>query len=339
MKLAVVSTTIRGSSGYEEYVHQSKTSKFSEVFFIIAADVNSEPFDNNLGSTVEYLTVEDQKKYKCSEFIGWKKFARRNIALLRAIALNPDYILMVDDDNEPLENYFDSWHNILSNNAHTCITLASDEHKDAWHNYLRTADTKIKIYPRGFPISFRDINFNSYQKDCNLDINRVGLFQGISLGDPDIDAITRIVYSDPTPMGSVKEKNYCLKDIWSPYNTQNTLFSKILFPLAFTWPHADRYEDIYASLIWQRFLFNNNMYVHIGDSMNYQVRGKRNNLRDLSLEIEGYFNIKNIWEEINKINETNQFDMLTKVFNIENPIIKREKNFVEAWVQDIINIS
>lgn len=339
MKLAIISTTIHGDQGYRDYDDLAHRSPFSEVNFIISGDLQSPKFnDKNFSCNIEYLDVEDQKNYTCSEPIGWKKYARRNIALLRAIELNPDYILMVDDDNRPTENYFSDWYKILTN---PCTKQVKSTNKSdlVWHNYLRTGDTDITLYPRGFPISFRDIDYGTTIEETNpISVEEIGVFQGISLGDPDIDAISRIVYPKATPLNSIKEKNFCLQNIWSPYNTQNTLFSRKLFPLAFTWPNSGRYEDIYASLVWQQFLFQQNMYVHVGDAMNYQIRGKRNNLKDFSLEVTGYLQIENVLESILQINTSCPIRFIKELSECCNGAIQYEGPFLDAYLEDVTKI-
>ena len=339
MELVIISTTIHGDQGYRDYDKLAAESHFSKITFIISGDLQSPKFnDQGFQCDIEYLDIDDQKNYTCSELIGWKKYARRNIALLRAIELNPDYILMVDDDNRPTPTYFKDWHNVLTN---PCLKhVESRNNSDIiWHNYLRTGDTDIKLYPRGFPISHRDIDYQTTIEDSDpIPVDKIGVFQGISLGDPDIDAISRIVYSKPTPLNKIEEKNFCLQNIWSPYNTQNTLFSKKVFPLAFTWPNSGRYEDIYASLVWQQFLFKQNMYVHVGDAMNYQIRGKRNNLRDFALEVTGYLQIENVFNSIRNINATCPIQFIRALSECGNDITKNERDFFKAYLDDITKI-
>src|SRR3989344_7934094 len=185
-----------------------------------------------------------------------------------------------------------------------------------WHNYLKATDSEIELYTRGFPIPFRYKDSTKVIKAKKaIPANEIGVFQGISLGDPDIDAKTRIVYPKPMPLSKVYEKNYVLKHIWSPYNSQNTMFSKKLFPLAFMWSTAGRSEDIYASYVWQKFLFNNDMYAHVGAAVNYSDRGKRNDLRDLALEVETYLKSHEVWEEINKIQEKDSLTFINKLIH------------------------
>lgn len=339
MKLSIISTTIRGESGYLPYDRLAGKSKFSEVHFVIAADVQSPPFDTTkFKNRIEYVEPAAQRAYYSSEPIGWKKFARRNIALLRAIAEKPDYILTVDDDNIPAEDYFDRWHDVLTTpSRHEVVPVADAEHH--WHNYLKTSDAPFEMYPRGYPIPFRDRTTTAV-RPAPLDIHpsTIGVFQGISLGDPDIDAKTRIVYSKPMPLSTIAEKNYCLKHVWSPYNTQNTIFAPKLFPLAFTWPHSGRHEDIYASFVWQRFLFNNDMYAHVGDAVNVQDRGKRNMLRDLELEVEGYIHGHTVWEQVNQIRAKEPIPFLEELCRLPHPIIQREREFFQAFIKDLAKV-
>lgn len=340
MKLAIISTTIYGEKGYLLYDRLAKKSKFDKVSFFIAGDKKSPHFDtSSFTNEVEYLTPRAQGRYASSEAIGWNKPARRNIALLRAMETEPDFILTIDDDNIPSKDYFDQWHNIITAPANREVVGTKKIDHPHWHNYLKATDSEIELYARGFPIPFRYKDSTKVAKTKkDISPEQIGLFQGISLGDPDIDAKTRIVYPKPTPLSVVHEKNYVLQHIWSPYNSQNTMFAKKLFPLAFMWSTAGRSEDIYASYVWQRFLFNNNMYVHIGDAVNFQDRGKRNDLRDLHLEVETYLKSHEIWEHINKIKEKDALEFIKALIHSENEVIAREKSFMHAFHNDLERI-
>jgi hypothetical protein len=114
MKLAVVSTTVHGEKGYLPFDRLAAASPFSKVSFFIAGDKKSGPFDAaRFQCQVEYLGIRDQARFACSESIGWNKIMRRNTALLRAMETEPDFILMIDDDNLPRDGYFDDWHRLL----------------------------------------------------------------------------------------------------------------------------------------------------------------------------------------------------------------------------------
>jgi hypothetical protein len=337
MKLAVVSTTINGENGYLSFDRLAAHSPFEKVTFIISGDKRSKPFDaSRFQCPVEYLDVAAQAFYKCSESIGWNKIMRRNTALLRAMEIEPDFILMIDDDNIPHDNYFTEWHDILDSAA-----IRTLEKKDGaggvWFNYLKWCDAAIPIYPRGFPIRYRGTSSVDFKKIAGgIPNHRIGLYQGVSLGDCDIDAITRIVY--PDAVESLTEKNYCVSGLWSAYNTQNTMFSRRLFPLAFVWPYCGRYDDIYSSYVWQQILFTNGLYVHVGDAVNRQQRGQRDILKELNDEVEGYMNAHLVWEAIRKITDADPLSFLEALIKSDQPIIRRQAAFMADFLEDVRRI-
>lgn len=337
MKLCIVSTTINGEKGYLEFDRLAAESAFDPIF-VISGDKKSKPFDiKKFRCPVEYLDVASQGRFHCSEAIGWNKIMRRNTALLRAIELNPDFILMVDDDNLPDQDYFKNWQKVVSQPCTRLLENDTQSIDSVWHNYLAYADAKIIIYPRGFPIRFRgnkepDLKF----KAVSIANEAIGLYQGVSLGDPDIDAMTRMVY--PVELNTLSDKNYCLRNVWSPYNTQNTIFTKEIFPLAFVWPFCGRMDDIYSSFVWQQYLFNKSMYVHIGDSVNVQERGARDNLRDFSNEIEGYLHGDAVFDEIRKIDKTNPVEFIKELTKIDHEVFKRQREFLVSYLNDLESI-
>ncbi|MEK7464444.1 MAG: hypothetical protein AAB617_01560 [Patescibacteria group bacterium] len=344
MKLVIVSTTINGEEGYLPYDSLAAKSKFSEVVFVIAGDTTSKPFDDKkFKCKIEYLSPKNQERFEISSLIGWKSQRRRNAAFLRALELNPDFILTIDDDNIPDPDYFESWHNVLTRPVNQVVEVTKEVVPAPWHNYLKTAPAPIEMYPRGFPMPFlwQDATEVRAIKDA-IQPQEIGLFQGISLGDPDIDARTRLVYPKRLPLESIREKNYCLKNVWSPYNTQNTVYAKFIFPLALMWPFAERMDDIFHSFVFQKVLFNNDMYVHVGDAVNRQDRGvwgARNVYKnDFLTEIEGYMHGHEVWAEINAITEKDPVKFLEKLMESENVIIKRHKEYFAAHLRDINKI-
>ncbi len=363
MRLVIIGTTINGEQGYLPFDALAAQSKFSDITFVIAGDLNSKPFNaSKFRCPVEYLEPKDQERFAVSETIGWKTPRRRPIAWLRAVELGPDYILSIDDDNIPEPDYFERWHQILTEPVSRVVTAPGAGNASPWHNYLRTSDAPIEIYPRGFPIPFRRVTATEIRRaDAAVLPEQIGIFQGISLGDPDIDGMTRLVYPQRLPLGAIGDKNYCLRDVWSPYNMQNTVFAKILFPLPILWPHAAQFDDIYASFVWQKVLFNNGLFTHIGDPVNRQDRGIRDILNaDFRETVEGYFYSHRVWEAINSISEKDPVAFLKKLMEYgagpsgsgelsfsrhrwslpegERAIIGRHREFFTAHLADISRI-
>lgn len=344
MKLIIVSTTIHGEKGYLPFDALASKSKFTDVRFIIAGDTTSEPFHGEKFTCgIEYLEPKDQERYAISALIGWKSQRRRNAAFLRALELQPDYILTIDDDNIPPPDYFDQWHTILSRPATKVVRDTKSVKPAHWHNYLQYANGPVEMYPRGFPLPFLWQHATEvFAADSPIPPDQIGLYQGVSLGDPDIDGRTRLVYPNPLPLHSITEKNYCLRDIWSPYNTQNTILAKPLFPVALMWPFAERMDDIFASFMWQKILFNNSLYVHVGDALNSQNRGAWGTrdvyTNDFLTEVEGYMHGHEVWSSINEISEKDPILFLEKLCAASHPIIQRHAEYFKAHMKDIASI-
>ena len=331
IKLAIVSTTIRGDSGYRDWDEEANKFKNFDASFFIAGDKNSIKFnDKGFLCPLKYLDPKDQQKYSCSKHIGWRRWARRNIALLEALKTNPDYILIIDDDNRPLKNYFNKWYKLITKNSDKVLDV-----KSKWFNYLDSGDSESIFFPRGYIIAERGRNDKVATRKLKTPAKNILLFQGISYGDPDIDAFARIADPRPLPLKKVKKINYVVRNNWSPYNTQNTLFKKELAPLAFTWPNSGRYEDIYSSYVWQHFIFNQNKFVHVGDSVNFQERGPRNNFTDFNLEHEGYRYAEEIWNEICKTDPSSIETIIRGLTESKNFVIKREKKFFLSFLNDL----
>ena len=80
------------------------------------------------------------------------------------------------------------------------------------------------------------------------------------------------------------------------------------------------------------------MYAHVGDAVNFQDRGKRNDLRDLNLEVETYLRSHEVWDEINKIEEKDSLKFISALIHSEHEIIHREKAFMHAFRHDLERI-
>lgn len=341
MKLAIVSTTIQGEKGYLPFDTLAAKSRFSDVTFVIAGDTSSAPFDTSrFTCNVEHLSAQEQERFAVSDIIGWKTPRRRPTAWLRALEMKPDYVLTIDDDNIPPDDYFEKWYDIITS-PKTAIAVASgNEERELWHNYLRTSDSPIPVYPRGFPFPFRGEDTTKIEKTAiPIAPENIGVFQAVSLYDPDIDAVSKLVYEKPLRISAVGEKNYCLQNVWSPYNTQSTMLTKHLFPLPILWVGAGRMDDIYASFAWQQLLFNNGLYAHIGDPINNQDRGVRDIFNaDFTLEVHGYLEAHEVWRQVRTIDEKDGVRFLEKLMTLPHPSIQKERIFFEAYLKDIRTI-
>jgi len=341
-KLGVVSTTIHDESGYLPFDTQAAESPFSQIGFYVAGDLGTPDFDTaKFSSPIVFLSPAEQEQFRCSAEIGWNKIMRRNLALLRCIADQPDFILLIDDDNLPPPDYFRNWYRVLTSEPRCALhSTPAGSGGRTWHNYLRTADTPVEIYPRGFPISERGRWTPELQAMASGTVppSDVWLYQGISLGDPDVDATTRLAIAPR--LQRVDELDYVLRDVWSPYNTQNTIVARQLFPLACVWPHCGRYDDIFASFTWQQFAFSQRKYIHIGNALNHQQHRTRDLLADLRSEIEGMTKASEIVSAIATIEAPDANTFLEALIDLPGPeLITRHRRFFEAFRRDLEEVA
>ena len=285
----IVTTTIQSPTlAIKKYLN------FKDWFLIIVGDLktphkaykNLEKKFNNL----KYLDPEYQeKKYKkISNIIGWNCIQRRNIGFLEAYNLGAEIIATVDDDNIP----YDFWGKNVYVNKEIYIDLYTtsspifDPLSVTEHNYL---------WHRGFPVELLDKKNNIKYKGS---VKRKVLVQAdLWDGDPDIDAIARIVYKPNVRFKKIKKPFG--SDKISPFNSQNTFLSREVIPYYACLPGVGRMDDIWGSYILQKYFPNSVIY---NRASVYQKRNKHNLIKDLESEMIGYKNTLKLIKSKNFLN-------------------------------------
>lgn len=305
MKISLITTTINYPELLVEYAKDIKKfnkEKKNEIIFIIAGDKKTPNKTISLCTTIEkkyeiktlYLSVLEQNKYLknykyLKKYLKWNSVQRRNVAILKALELKSDYIITIDDDNYLYDKNFIYNHiNALEKKNGRVIVS-----KEKWFNVcLLLKERKKQIfYHRGFPVSKRKVNSN--YKIINKKGLKVVVNAGLWIGDPDVDAVTRL--SNPVESTDYKFKTSLILDLnlWSPFNSQNTAFSSEIAPCYFLSSDVGRMDDIYASYITLRILKHFNYYVSYGRPLVKQNRNDHNIWRDLDLERIHHENLEN----------------------------------------------
>jgi hypothetical protein len=234
-----------------------------------------------------YYSADDQRKlgYESCELLAWRHPGRRSIGLLEAVKAEADIIVHADDDNTGVERtYFDHFERLVGS-IFTGLQVTSETKwvDAAW--FLQPS-----VHHRGFPHQlwhpFSPPEVGSVKEA------RIGVAAGLWLGDPDIDAVTRIV-NRPTCMTAspVADAGFVVDPkCYSPFNSQNTAFVRDLLPaMAMLTPYG-RFDDIWCSFIAERVMREHGWFVHYGKPYVWQQRlGGRDKrlMKDLSDEVEG----------------------------------------------------
>ena len=302
MKYSIVTTTIYPIS---EAIHKFCTFKKWHLYIVGDKKTPHEQYIelSNNNENVTYLSPEFQETtYKdISDMLGWNTIQRRNIGFIHAIKQGSDIIASVDDDNIPLDNWGKDLYIGKPTNVYyyQCDEICMDpicvtNYKQLWH--------------RGFPIQYLKNRESKYK------ITRKTVIPDIQAdfwnGDPDIDAFCRIEHK---PMCFFDDKYFPLAtNTFSPFNSQNTFFSRDALKKYLVIPFIDRMDDIWASYYMEALGFN----VIYNKATVFQDRNIQNLTKNLQNEYIGYENTLELLESI-KINPENIYTFLpekSKIF-------------------------
>jgi hypothetical protein len=285
MKIALCTTTINVPHALRLLRKCS-----ADVRFFVAGDRKTPKEAYELVLSLDENTAvclpESGHKWKCSKAIGWDTIARRNIAFLEALKWDADVIYSWDDDNLPIgTDHFESIEAALGY-PFSGIKLSGT---GGWFDpgvVLRPA-----VRHRGFPYNMPLGKMASPVVDA-----RVGVAAGLVIGDPDIDASTRIEHKpDIGQVHIFGEVGFVVDPhAWTVFNSQNTAMLRELVPAWFLMPNVGRHDDIFASLIVQRVARERNLHVHFGPPFTYQERNEHNLIKDLRAEIDGMENVEKL---------------------------------------------
>jgi hypothetical protein len=251
-----------------------------------------------------YIDPYNQEtKYKdLSDAIGWKSIQRRNIGFVEAWRMGADIVATVDDDNIP----YDGWGEDL--------LLGREIEVDCWKSDNGVFDplsiiAEGQLWHRGYPIQLIETkNKTSYLGKIK---KRFLVQADLWNGDPDIDAMARIVLRPEVNFPS-DLKPYCSVNI-SPFNSQNTFLSREILPFYSVLPFVGRMDDIWGGYILQHYFPGCVVY---NKASVYQKRNEQNLVTNLENEIIGY-------------NETENF--ITDLSNYDKYLPFATKKFVKEY--------
>ena len=276
-KTAIVITTINAPTRAVQEIARDCHRLNAQL--VLIGD-NKTPLDfHQPGAT--YLDIDAQLAtgFALAKLAHKKHYARKNIGYLIAIRGGADVIIETDDDNIPMDMFWQPRTRMIEAPLVTGRT---------WSNVYRHFSDAL-IWPRGLPLPVVRAEEPAYD---SLNLVRVDcpIQQGLADGDPDVDAIFRLVL--PLPVHFKAGRSVVLdRGTWCPFNSQNTTFFRDAFPLMYlpfncSW----RVTDIWRSLIAQRICFENGWHLSFHSPSVHQLRNDHDLMIDFAEEIPGYLN-------------------------------------------------
>ncbi len=294
MKTALVTTTI-----HVPRILELMRKYDDDVYFFIAGD-HKTPHNEvvelakELRNAIYLAPIPYQGVWKCSEIIGWNTTSRRNTALLAALEWGAEIIIYWDDDNLPMNAcYFCDFQDRFSDEFNGLQVSSIN----GWYNQYGAL-----FKHRGFPTQTQI----TYPTVGHVVGAKVGVVAGLCLGDPDIDAYTRMAEARHIAfVNEPSKKGYLIAPgTRCVFNSQNTAFLRQFAPAMFLAPGIGRADDIFASLITQRVMADHGYQVHIGPPFTYQERNPHDPLNDLKAEMFCYEHVLEVADFLDRMPET-----------------------------------
>jgi len=289
--------------------------------------------DNWKCQNVEFLSVAQQNDLgsSLSERLPYNHYARKNLGYLYAIKQGAEIIVDTDDDNIPKEDW--------SIPACQASYLTSSE--DLGFVNVYKSFTKMHIWPRGFPLDL--VKSDSHvlrENELSKTLINVGVWQGLADGDPDVDAIYRLVDNTPCFFEN-REPVVLAKGTICPFNSQNTAFRKELFPLLYLPCFVTfRYTDILRGLVAQPIMWLLGYHLGFTKATVIQERNPHDYLKDFESEIPCYLHPYKVMDVVNsRIRSSyspadNLYQAYTALHNA-GIVTDKEVELVTLWLQDI----
>ena len=277
MKAIVTTTIFPPSDAIRKFAEKEGWTLF------VAGDKKT-PHEEYLKMGINYLTPEYQEKTysELSELIGWNCIQRRNIAYVEAYKQGATVIASIDDDNIPLANW---GKNIVLDMPVSALKYTPLKHPV----FDPISATSYKhLWHRGYPFALvNGKNNRSCEKSCITADVQADFWNG----DPDVDAICRLEHS---PLCDFTNDSFpFFSDSISPFNSQNTFFTRKSIRDFYVFPFVGRMDDIWGSYYCQS---QGHKVVYSHPTV-FQERNEHDLIQDFKNEVTGYENAHKIVKE------------------------------------------
>jgi len=290
----------------------------------------------------EFISIGTQKEggFAISKCLLENHYTRKNIGYLYALKNGASMILDTDDDNFP---YLEKWTELMSGEKESLYL--EDQRELTYKNvYTHFSDSSTPFWPRGFPLNKVVLENSVITPDEVVPSegnNVIGLWQCMVDGDPDIDAIHRLIFKK-TPSFIQKSPILFGQNNLCSFNSQNTLWMhKSIFPLLYLPATVSfRFTDILRSYVAQIILDRAEISFGFYPPTSYQERNDHNLMADFESETSMYQRTEEIVSTLDGAvrqnvsigdNLVNAYSSLEKI-DVVDPL---ELQLIDYWLTDI----
>ncbi len=278
---------------------------------------------------IEYFSVSAQNMIdlELASLLPENHYARKNLGYLESMRGGALVIAETDDDNSP-----ENWpRGIQPRNMELEVAYGRD-----WINPYPYFTSRA-IWPRGLPLD--EVLPSLIAAPTRRESVSSPIHQYLAAGDPDVDAIYRLVYGDVDheyTKGSVAIAPGC----FTTFNSQSTIWYEEAFTLMYLPSYVSfRMTDIWRSLVAQVCLWRDGSVLTYFSEGVRQVRNEHDLTRDFADEVPGYLQNKNIARALLAADLSGGIgDRLRACYVAlvdEEIIPERELELVDAWLRDL----
>lgn len=288
-------------------------------------------------SGVHYVPSDAESRLPWSQLakvLPHDHYTRKMLGYLCAIEAGAAIIVDTDDDNVP----HDGW-SVPAFDGRWDTTPPELGYVNTYRYF-----TEQRIWPRGLPLHRVLALDSELDSDaCQPQDARVGVWQGLADGDPDVDAIYRLTVGESCVFDS-RAPLVLAPGTWSPFNSQNTAFRFEAFALMYLPSTVTfRFTDILRGVVAQPILWAAGLRLGFTEATVFQDRNEHDLMRDFESEVPCYLDVERAGAVV--------VDAIDGASSIEDNLVRAyaalaragvvtdaECAFVEAWVSDITTL-
>ena len=302
----------------------------------VACDLKTKgPSDNNNF----YILTDRKPKFSYEKVCPYNSYSRKNISFLELFSKGANFIFETDDDNQ----IYNSKINDLTKYLDYKFEYKRYDGVQNIFSYVYS-DFSDNIWARGFPIRALDSNINLNIVNNEFP-SEIGVVQYLVDGNPDVDAIIRLVKSNNIQISAQSDRlPLHLFNQFHPINSQATLWSRNEFVLMYLPSTCTfRMTDIWRGYIAQKILYSNKKTVVFDIPIVNQIRNEHIVSSDFFSEYNGYnesLDVINTLIDLN-LDGMNYFDSMYECYYSlykKNIFDKAELVNLDAWLNSIKEI-
>ena len=308
----------------------SEFSKMKDWQLIVVSDQKT-PTDWKHDNTL-FFSVSDQASsgYHLADVLPWNHYCRKMMGYILAMRVRAQTIVDSDDDNIPKPQW-----NVPPTRGYYQVA-----NQDMGFLNVYQLFTDTIIWPRGFPLDQIHKSVTNRIPPLSKSYIKLGIWQGLADGDPDVDAIYRLTNNKPC-FFEPKEPVVLGRGTLCPFNSQNTAFTREAFPLLYLPATVTfRFTDILRGYVAQPILWTKGLHLGFICATVVQERNAHDFLKDFESEIPCYLYAEKIIDIITRVIhsgstvEDNLYDAYLALIGA-GIVHQDEARILEAWLKDI----